>query len=158
MIIHLQLCSITHLHCELPSICLIAEDKTSLEKLGKKWLPGGIRLKGKTAREGGMFGVGGWKREGRKEETWKMQKSQRSRKKKKIKARKYESSVAWWRRSGLIDGRGEDLCPALQVNFWVTVDHLHHLCGLSFTFCEIGPVVLTLLWDARMGKASWELL
>lgn len=65
--------------------------------------------------------------------------------KKKIKARKYESSVAWWRRSGLIDGRGEDLCPALQVNFWVTVDHLHHLCGLSFTFCEIGPVVLTLL-------------
>lgn len=58
MIIHLQLCSITHLGCELPSICLLAEDKTHLEK---KWVRSeyqdGVNLKGKTTRGGGMLGV-----------------------------------------------------------------------------------------------------
>jgi len=63
---------------------------------------------------------------------------------KKIKKRKYESSVAWWMRPGLADGRKE-LCPALLVNFWVTVDYLYQFLVLSFTFCKTGLVVLTLL-------------
>lgn len=64
--------------------------------------------------------------------------------KKKMKKRKYEGSVAWWMRPGLADGR-KDLCPALHVNFWVTMDHLYCLFVLRFTFCKIGPVVLTFL-------------
>lgn len=58
MIIHLQLCSIIHLHCELPSIYLVAENKTYLEKLGKKRILGEVRLEEKTAGKEECLKVG----------------------------------------------------------------------------------------------------
>lgn len=74
-----------------------------------------------------------------------MENAEKSENLKEKKSRQENMKALWLGGGGLTDGREEDLCTALQVNFWVTMDHLHHLHGLSFTFCEIGPVVLALL-------------
>lgn len=154
MIIHLQLCSITHLCSELPRICLVAEDKTYLEKVGKTCMPGGLNLEGKVTKTWGMPEIepkGTGKEMNTRKKHGKCWKG-RALWKKKNKEEKI------WKHCGLVDEvwymMEEDLFWALHMNFWVTMDHLYHLLVLSFAFCKAGSVVLTLFWDVWMGKAG----
>lgn len=144
MITHLELCSITHWCCEVPSICWLQR----IKPISKNWVESECQEGGKGEGENRDTGIEMdikkkrgkcWK--GR--ESWQKKKSRRF-------------FGACWMRSGLVDWR-RDLCPALHLNFWVAVGHLYHLLVLTFTFCKISLVVLTLLWDAWMGKARQEL-
>lgn len=116
----------------------------------------GVHLEGKTTRGGGMLGVENRGTGGERRNMVNAEKAENHDRKKKIKKREYENNVMWWMRSGLADGR-RDLCLALHMNFWVTVDHLYHLLVLSFTLCKMGPVVLTLLGGVWMARARQEL-
>lgn len=99
----------------------------------------GVNLEGKATRGGGMFGVESRGTGGERRNVVNAEKAEDyDWKKKKIKKREYENSVAWWMRSGLADGGG-NLWPALHMNFWMTMDHLYHLLVLSLTLWKRGP-------------------